>query len=353
MGKIYEFKGYLTKYYGKYSRYVDAVLCFVLALLVFTYINQNIGFSKIASHPIMSVILAVICMLLPMKMTVIFAMIATLAQIWTVSLGMTIVGLAIFFILYALYFRYSPDRALILLMVPIAFMFDIPIVVPIIFGLIGTPICILPISAGTVVHYMITYVQTNETLLQTTEDIGMVKQSMGYAKQLLTNPEMWCIIIAFAVTLLLVYGVRRMSVDHAWDIAVVAGVLGNINVMAYGYIIMDIPISYVSLIVGSVAAVLVSYVVKLFAFSVDYTRTEYLQFEDDEYYYYLKAVPKVSVAIPEKTTKRINERQKTGVIDAEQVQILEQAARQDEVTKQQEEESEIQRIIEEELKQEK
>ena len=100
-------------------------------------------------------------------------------------------------------------------------------------------------------------------------------------------------------------------------------------------------------------AIIVSMIVKLFVFSVVYTRTEYLQFEDDEYYYYVKAVPKVSVAIPEKTVKRINERQKTGVIDAEKVQKLEQAKQNEKIAKQKEEDSEIQRIIEEELRQER
>ena len=32
---------------------------------------------------------------------------------------------------------------------------------------------------------------------------------------------------------------------------------------------------------------------------------ENIQFEDDEYYYYVKAVPKVGVAVPEKEIKRI------------------------------------------------
>jgi hypothetical protein len=87
---------------------------------------------------------------------------------------------------------------------------------------------------------------------------------------------------------------------------------------------MDIQLSYVSLIVGSVVAVIAALIVKFFVFSVDYTRTERLQFEDDEYYYYVKAVPKSSVTIPEKTVKRINECQKTGVIDVEQVQKMEE-----------------------------
>ena len=54
-------------------------------------------------------------------------------------------------------------------------------------------------------------------------------------------------------------------------------------------------------------------------FSVDYARCENLQYEDDEYYYYVKAVPKLSVATPEKTVKRISERQETEIIDAAEV----------------------------------
>ena len=41
-------------------------------------------------------------------------------------------------------------------------------------------------------------------------------------------------------------------------------------------------------------------------FSVDYTRTEYTQFEDDDYYYYVKAVPKINVANADVRIKHIN-----------------------------------------------
>ena len=45
--------------------------------------------------------------------------------------------------------------------------------------------------------------------------------------------------------------------------------------------------------------------VLLFLFHmVDYAREERVQFEDDEYYYYLKAVPKMSVRAPAVTIKR-------------------------------------------------
>ena len=47
-----------------------------------------------------------------------------------------------------------------------------------------------------------------------------------------------------------------------------------------------------------------------FIFNVDYSRTEYVQFEDDEYYYYVKAVPKIAVAKPSKTVKKITSQKK-------------------------------------------
>ena len=353
MSKILEIKGYLTKYYGKYSKFVDKVCQFVIAFLTFTYISEHIGFSPIASNPIMTVILSVICMLLPVPFTVVLASFVILFQVMTVSVGMAIVAFAFFIVFYALYFRYAPKKLILLAIIPVAFMLNIPIVIPIVLGLMGGPVYILPISAGTMVHYLVKYIENNATFLQAAGQTDLLEQCISHAQKILTNQEMWCTIVAFAITLLLVYGVRKLSVDYSWEIATVAGVLGNINVMAYGYIIMEIKISYLSLILGSIVAIAVALLIKLFVFSVAYTRTEYLQFEDDEYYYYVKAVPKVSVAIPEKTVKRINERQKTGVIDTEQIKKVEQAEKEERLAKQKVEDSEIQRIIDEELKQER
>ena len=64
--------------------------------------------------------------------------------------------------------------------------------------------------------------------------------------------------------------------------------------------------SVVGAILGTVLALAVAKVVEFFRFCVDYSRTEKVQFEDDEYYYYVKAIPKMTVAAPEKTVKRIN-----------------------------------------------
>ena len=56
------------------------------------------------------------------------------------------------------------------------------------------------------------------------------------------------------------------------------------------------PVSYTHL-----AAIAVGLILEVLFLAVDYSRTEHLEFEDDEYHYYVKAVPKVAVSAPEKS----------------------------------------------------
>ena len=62
------------------------------------------------------------------------------------------------------------------------------------------------------------------------------------------------------------------------------------------------------MIVGILVSMVLAFVFEFFVFAVDYTRTEYLQFQDDDYYYYVKAVPKVAVTAPDVKVQRINKR---------------------------------------------
>ena len=48
---------------------------------------------------------------------------------------------------------------------------------------------------------------------------------------------------------------------------------------------------------------LLAFVIQFLFMDLDYDRTERVQFEDDDYYYYVKAVPKKMVAVREVTVR--------------------------------------------------
>ena len=59
-------------------------------------------------------------------------------------------------------------------------------------------------------------------------------------------------------------------------------------------------------IIGTLLAVFLQFM----KCAVDYSRKEYIQFEDDDYYYYVKAVPKIFISEPEKNVVKMNSRKK-------------------------------------------
>ncbi len=257
----------------------------------------------------------------------------------------------IFLIMFILYFRFTPDKAIVLLLMPIAFTLKIPMLIPIVYGLTGGPLCAVPIAFGTIACYMVTYVKAYETTIKGAGDSEMFAQLTAFAQQLFNNKEMWTAIIAFVICLLVVYSVRKLSVDNAWKIAIVSGALVYVIVVVIGRVTMHVDVPYVAVIIGTIVSILLALVLEFFAFAVDYSRTENLQFEDDEYFYYVKAVPKVTVTAPEKTVKRINERQETSRMDElKQEKILKNQTDEMLLTKALQEELEIQELLEEELK---
>src|SRR5699024_6100106 len=113
--------------------------------------------------------------------------------------------------------------------------------------------------------------------------------------------------MAVVIGILVVNMVRSRAVSNAWKIASAVGAVVCLIVAAAGNVILEGHISYVSIIVSAVLGIALGIVLEFLFFSVDYSQTENIQFEDDEYYYYVKAVPKVGVSAPEKQVKHITE----------------------------------------------
>jgi hypothetical protein len=71
-------------------------------------------------------------------------------------------------------------------------------------------------------------------------------------------------------------------------------------------LLWDITVSVWRAILGTAVSLVIIKIIEFFVFHVDYNRAENVQFEDDEYYYYVKAIPKITVAAPSPTVKRIH-----------------------------------------------
>lgn len=305
MSSIFELKEQIVTLYAGKSKIIDKILKLILGLFVFAYINNNAGFMKVAASPLVTVGLAVVCAFLPLLCMVLVAAALLLAHLFSLSIGLMAVAAASILLMFVCYFRFTPKQALILLLTPVLFWLKIPYVMPIAYGLIGAPISMVPIACGTVLYYIVDYAKDNASTLTGGKLSGILDVITTCAKQIYQNKGMWVTVAAFAICICLVYTIKRQAIENSWKIAIISGAIVNIVVSLIGNTALHVKSPIAMLILGNAVAVIVCMILELFVFSVDYSRAENIEFEDDEYFYYVKAVPKISVARGQKTVKKI------------------------------------------------
>lgn len=306
MTGILELREKLKQIYSKTEFILIPFIKFLLAFVALLTLNNNLGYMTKLDNIAIVLIVALMCSFLPNSCIVLFAALFSLLHIYALSLEAAIVGLCMYLVMFLLFFRFSPKDSLVVVLTPLLCVMKIPFVIPIAVGLLCGPASIVAVGCGICVYYLL------NTVIGSAPTINAMGEEETTAKLrliidgILGNKSMMVMIAAFAITVLVVYLIRRIAIDHAWTIAMIAGIMINIVIMLIGDLLYDTEISVINVLIGSILALAVGKIIEFFRFCVDYSRTEKVQFEDDEYYYYVKAVPKMAVAVPTKTVKRIN-----------------------------------------------
>ena len=280
-------------FFGRYDGYIKSVLRFLLCLIVLLSINSSLGYmERLKSMPIV-LIISLLCSFLPANIIVFFAALFVAAHSYGVSLESAVIVTVLFFLMFLLYYRYSPKDTLAVLLTPLCFVFKVPYLIPLVFGLVGTPLSAISVSCGVVAYYVIGYLSSNYTVITGMTAENTVMRFRFILDGMLRNREMMVMIIGFSVTVIVVNVIKRFYFKFAWPVAIFVGTLTDILVIAIAASKTGAKISGGALVAGSLFSMLIAVVVKFFIFTVDYEKTERVQFEDDDYYYYVKAVPKI------------------------------------------------------------
>ena len=306
MTALLELRENLKKIYSRNEAFILPVVKFLLSFLVLSTINGRLGYMTKLDNMAIVLIVSLMCSFLPTGFVTFFAMVFSLMHMYALSLETAAVGLVVFLLLYLLFLRFTSKEALVVVLTPILCMLKIPYVMPVAMGLIGTPASCVSVGCGVVVYYLIQTVINNAVTINSMGAEEATAKLRLLIDGMLGNKEMLVTIAAFAITVIVVYLIRRMSMDHSWTIAMIAGVMIEVLMLLVGDLMYDTNLSIVSALLGAVVTVLACKIIEFFRFCLDYSRTEKVQFEDDEYYYYVKAVPKMTVAAPTNTVKKIN-----------------------------------------------
>ena len=252
-------------------------------------------------------IIALVCTLVPMNFIAAIMVLITTVHLYTLSLETMIVGAVIFLLMFLLYFRFSPKDTMMILLLPLAFGAHLEFAVPVAAGLLFGPGSAVGIGFSVIICKYLSFVEQNKAAL-TNSEIGpaTVDNFRNIVDALLANRAMWIMAAAFAAAVIVVFFISRLETAHSWTIAIILGTVVELFVLLFGDMQYDTNIDLQKVFISVFLSLIIEFLVEFFCFMVDYTRIENVQFEDDDYYYYVKAVPKVTVSDSLRVVKTIS-----------------------------------------------
>jgi hypothetical protein len=300
------FREQVKNFYHRYDIYIIPVVKFIFALISFITINNEIGYdARLKSLPV-TLALSLLCAFTPSAVMVLLAALIAIIHIYFISPIISIVIIILMMIIYFLFARFTPNLGYIILAIPILFFLKIPYTIPLLLGIISTPIAIIPTACGVVVYYVFQVINTAISMQVNKSVEDILQLYTNILDSVVGNKQMIMSIVIFALILIVVFYVRRMKFDYAFEISVAAGALTSILGFLVSDLILDKAEQILAMILGTIVSAAIVLIVQFFQLTLDYSGVEHVQFEDDVYYYYVKAIPKITVTTPQMKVKHIN-----------------------------------------------
>ena len=316
MSILLELKSKCKDFYEKNYKIVRPLLRFVLAFVCYLLIFNCL---RIGDEPVVLLIpfvLAAISTFLPDISIVYISAALAAGKVFEISSVLGIAMAVIFIVIFLMVGRYDSSQLFIILAIPLCSLLHVSYVVPIVSAIFAGPTVLPAILLGVVVRYIYMGIMAAMSAPSlSVESYGSMEMFQFVVNSLIKNREMILCMIAFVISYGVTYLIRKQKANHATQLAILMGSFAMIVTVLFGNIIMKGTVDIPQFAVGMLISVVVAYIIQFFRMTLDYTGVINLQFEDDEYYYYVKAVPKLKVTIKDKTITRINPKEDENEVD--------------------------------------
>ncbi len=308
----YEIRGIIFKFIKQYESIILAVLKFLCFWIAFRWISGNEMFAGegLLNSSMFHVALAIVAAILPNRGGVLLFLLIGGYNLITTSLlgGMLLVVFSM--VLYIITVRIVPEYTYFMLLMAICIMTRMYLLLPLVAGLYVGPIAIVPIITGTLLWGVwqmapaFVNMQSGEMALDQLPQFITSASEYG-VEQLLKNDAQAFLIVILAVVVLGVYLLTKFQKDYIHYIALaVSGTVGFVCLILCK-MTTGLDAGYFAIILGSLASVVIAALINFMRLPLSYKAAQILSFSDDEYFYQVKVIPKVSVGKEKKEVKRI------------------------------------------------
>lgn len=295
IAKIVHLKEKILVFYATHADILCPVMKGVFSFIALMVIRDLFPYDARMDRPLLLLAVSVIQAFIPTITMFFTAFILVLSSAWHVSLDVFGLFLIVMMVYLMTFGRSEKKYIYVMLLTVILFRFHLEFLLPVILGMMIGYGAILPCIGGAFLYFLSKYTAEAFTVLNAAEhaEVGMGLQRIF---DLLTMDKyMLTVIITFALIVLLSSCLEQLLHERAWLFALMAGNIGLALLMLVGKLFFDYDLSMIVLFIEVIISIAFGQIIMLFKGLGDISRIERVSFEDDEYIYYVKAVPKMKM----------------------------------------------------------
>ena len=300
---------YVSKFCCKYDKILRPAVKFLAAVIIFLSFKQLFGYQETLYRFPIILGLSFVCAFLPMSGLFVRSGMIAAVDVCTLNYEVAALLVCVYVLTYLLYLRMTPGKSWVFVLAPI-YMIYLPYLLPVVVAMYVGPLGMVPAVCGIILYYVGLHIHELEPLLASASDAGKVSPMNYVIQSILSDKECLLYIMVFVVVIMVTYLIYQSSIKYAWTIAILAGNLVMVIALLGGSVFFENNLDIIDMLSRCILSCAIEMVLQFEKCVVDYSRTETVQFEDDEYYYYVKAVPKINITKKNVTVKKINVRQK-------------------------------------------
>ena len=306
MTALLELRQKISEVYGRYEAYVRVCTKCLLAFLIFYMIHRQLvssmqlrAWAEISVFTLVAAVMPIGGLSPLVGVFVVIHMVAISAEAGAIAA-------AFFVFLLLTYFIFRPKQSVLIAVMCLAGMLNLSGAAAIPIGLLCSPVAVIPAAAGTFVYGMILTLRQNSSVLETAAvRLTSMEKAAYFVKAVWSNERLLLLTAALIITIVVVYLIRKFPYSYAWAIAIAAGTACYVLTVLVGNVAFGVTVNLLYLSISIIVGILIACVLHVFCFLLDGPHTEFLEYEDENYVYYVRAIPKYSVARTDKKVTTI------------------------------------------------
>ncbi len=292
-------------YYQKHAGVIDPIAKFVLSLVTLFLFRNMFPYSTGINWILIIVLFSVAQAFLPILLLYFGVAALVLFNVFAVSSEL-FAGYLIFFLICLLLFtRVDGKYAVIIVLTPLLFFLKLEFFLPVVLGMTAGLGGVLPMAAGILIYFSGTHILEATYLLPAAAQTEVGYSLSGLINEMFSDQTLWVVIVAFCAVVILAACLMRLLYENAWLVAILAGNAAAAFLLLVGKLLFLTNYGIARVLAELVIAIFLAAAVQFFRGIGDVTRMEKVTFEDEDYIYYVKAVPKIKTAKRERSVTDI------------------------------------------------